>query len=209
MTFRNYGLIVLAAALFGVSPAVAESNVELTPFGAYRFGGSFNVDDSNGSYDVEDSPAAGLILNWRHRDNTRWEIYYARQDTDANFDAATINDPTLDVETRVLQLGGTYQGSGDRVRPYLAATLGGTRVTVMSRGSKSDTFLSGSIGVGLLFRPESRLGVRLEIRGHGTLIDSGTDLFCETGPSINVCALRIEGDMLWQIDTFAGIVFRF
>jgi len=53
------------------------------------------------------------------------------------------------------------------------------------------------------------LGVRLEVRGHGTLIDSGTDLFCETGPSINVCALRIEGDMLWQIDTFAGIVFRF
>lgn len=209
MTFRNCTWIVLATAVFSASPAVAEGNFELTPFGAYRFGGSFNVDDSNGSYDVEDSSAAGLILNWRHRDNTRWEIYYSRQDTDANFNAATINDPTLDVETEVLQLGGTYQGSGDRVRPYLAATLGGTHVKVTSRGSESDTFLSGSIGVGLLFRPESRLGARLELRGHGTLIDSGTDLFCETGPSINACALRIEGDMLWQIDAFAGIVFRF
>ena len=197
-------IVVLAAA-----PAVAEEKVELTPFGGYRFGGSFNVDDGAGSYDVDDSPAAGLILNWRHRDNTRWEIIYSHQDTDASFDAATINDPTLNVETHLLQLGGTYQGDGARFRPYLAATLGGTHVKVTSTGSASDTFLSGSIGVGLLFRPESRLGARLDVRGYGTLINSGTDLFCETGPSVNVCALRIEGDVLWQIDTFAGIVFRF
>lgn len=200
---------VSAIVVFIAAPAVAQENVELTPFGGYRFGGSFNVDDGAGSYDVDDSTAAGLILNWRHRDNTRWEVIYSHQDTDASFDAATINDPTLNVETHLLQLGGTYQGIGARFRPYLAATLGGTHVKVTSRGSESDTFLSGSIGIGLLFRPESRLGVRLEVRGNGTVIDSGTDLFCETGPNVNACALRIEGDVLWQIDTFAGIVFRF
>lgn len=201
--------LVSALVVFTALPAEAQENIELTPFGGYRFGGSFSVDDGAGSYDVDDSPATGLILNWRHRDNTQWEVIYSHQNTDANFDAATINDPTLNVETHLLQLGGTYQGSGARFRPYLAATLGGTHVKVTSRGSESDTFFSGSIGVGLLFRPESRLGVRLEVRGNGTLINSGTDLFCETGPNVNVCALRIEGDVLWQIDTFAGVVFRF
>lgn len=196
-------------AVVDTSPAAAEANVELTAFGGYRFGGSFNADDAAASYDVEDSPAAGFIVNWRHRDNTRWEVYYSHQDTRADFGAATINDPTLDVETHALQLGGTYEGSGDRVTPYLAATIGGTHVKVTSRASESDTFLSGSIGVGLVFRPDARLGLRLEARGHGTLVNSGTDLFCRTGPAVNVCALRIEGDMLWQIDTFAGIVFRF
>ena len=201
--------LLLAVSAISGAPAAAEGNIELTPFGGYRFGGSFNVDDAAGSYDVDDSFAAGLIANWRHTDNTRWEIYYARQDTDAALDAATINDPMLDVRTHVLQLGGTYQGSGERVRPYLAATLGGTHVKVTSRGSESDTFFSGSIGVGVLLRPDARLGARLEVRGHGTLIDSNSDLFCQTGPSLNACALRVEGDVLWQIDTFAGIVVRF
>lgn len=209
MKVRWSTCFALSVVAMSATPAAAQQGFELTPFGGYRFGGSFTVDDGAGAYDVDDSAAAGLMLNWRHRDNTRWEIYYARQETEAMFDAATINDPELNVKAHVLQLGGTYQGSGAAWRPYLAATVGGTHVEVTSRGTESDTFLSGSIGVGLLFRPESRLGLRLEVRGHGTLIDSGTDLFCETGPDVNVCALRIEGDVLWQIDTFAGVVFRF
>lgn len=206
---RGLVTAILATALLSGAPAAAQSGVELTPFGGYRFGGTFTVEEAAGSYDVDDSPAAGLIVNWRHGDNTRWEIFYAQQDTDARFDGVTINDPTPIVESHMLQLGGTYQGPGDGLRPYLAMTLGGTHVRVRSGGSESDTFLSGSLGVGILLRPHARFGVRLEARGHAMLIDSGTDLFCEAGPAISACALRIEGDVLWQIDTFAGIVFRF
>lgn len=209
MTPGKYALLVSALAAISAAPAAAQGNIELTPYGGYRFGGAFDVADDSGAYDVDDSPAAGLILNWPYRDNTRWEIYFSRQDTDATFNAPTINDVTLDVETLVLQLGGTYEGDGDRARPYLAATIGGTHVRVTSTGSESDTFLSGSIGVGILLQPHSRLGLRLEARGHGTLINSSTDLFCQAGPNVNACALRIEGDVLWQLDTFAGIVFRF
>ena len=209
MNVRKWKLLLPAVAFLCGSQAAAQSVFEVTPFGAYRFGGSFNLDGTSGSYDAEDSPSAGLILNWRHGENTQWEIIYARQDTDANFDGATINDPSLGVLSQLLQLGGTVEGSGNRFRPYLAATLGGTRIEVTSRGSESDTFVSGSIGVGLLFRPESRIGIRLEARGHGTLVSSDTDLLCRTGPDLNACALRVEGDVLWQFETFAGIVIRF
>lgn len=209
MCIRGVLWSVLALSAFSGPMAAAQADVEVTPFGGYRFGGSFELDDSTGAYDLDDSPAAGLIVNWRHRDNTRWEIIYARQSTTADFDGVTVNDPRIDTTTHVLQLGGTYQGVGDAVRPYLAATLGGTHVRVRSRGSESDTFLSGSIGVGLLFRPEARIGARLEARAYGTLVDSGTDLLCQTGPNQNFCALRIEGDVFWQVDTFAGFVVRF
>lgn len=209
MSIRGILSSALAVAVLHGQVAVAQGDVELTPFGAYRFGGSFSLDDASGSYDLDDSPAAGLIVNWRHRDNTRWEVFYARQNTNAEFDSVTVNDPRVDLTTHVLQLGGTYQGDGDQVRPYLAATLGGTHIRVRSRGSESDTFLSGSVGIGLLFRPEARIGARLEARAYGTLVDSGTDLLCRTGPDLNICALRIEGDMLWQVDTFAGFVIRF
>ena len=92
------------------------------------------------------------------------------------------------------------------MRPYLAATIGGTRIEA---AGESDTFFSGSIGLGMLISPASTFGIRLEARAHGVFINSDTDLLCRTGPDLNVCFIRVEGDMLSQIETFAGFIFRF
>jgi hypothetical protein len=59
------------------------------------------------------------------------------------------------------------------------------------------------------FLPTSRWGIRVEARAYGTMIDSSTDLFCSTGPDANTCAIRVKGKMLNQIETFAGITYRF
>jgi hypothetical protein len=181
----------------------------LTPFGAYRFGGTFEVEDSSGSYDFNDSSSFGLILNVPHSANTQLEFLYSKQSTEAEFNAATPNDPVIDIDLQTLQLGGTYQFEGDKVIPYIAATLGAMHVQANSTGSASDTFWSGSIGVGLLISPHSRVGLRLEARAYGTLMSSSTSLLCESGPNISGCAIRIKGDLLTQIETFAGVVFRF
>jgi hypothetical protein len=110
------------------------------------------------------------------------------------------------LDSQILQIGGTYQGQGDMVRPYLAATIGGTRIKT---DADSDSFFSGSIGVGVQIRPSSRLGIRLEARAYGTLTDSNTDLFCRTGADLNICAVRVEGKLLAQFEAIAGVVFRF
>ena len=184
-------------------------NTELTPFGAYRFGGSFEVDGSNADYELDDSSSYGLIVNFRHQANTQWEILYSRQQSQAELSETTGGDPFVDVDMHILQVGGTYHGDGDTVRPYVAVTIGGTHIEVRSSGTKSDNFLSGSIGIGLQIRANERLGLRLEARAYSTLMNSDTDLFCRTGPDENVCAIRVDGDALGQIETFAGIVFRF
>ena len=206
--------ILTAALVFlclaGTAHAQDDSfKFELTPFGAYRFGGTFNVEDSSDSYDLEDSGSFGLILNFPHKANTKWEVFYSKQATEAEFSGATPNDPVIDIDLQVLQLGGTYQFEGDKVIPYLAVTIGGTHARVRSTGTGSDTFFSGSIGLGVLISPSSRVGLRLEARAYGTLMNSSTDLFCETGPDINACTIRVQGDLLTQIETFAGVVFRF
>lgn len=201
--------VLVSALLVDVANGQQSPGFQVTPYGGYRYGGSFGFAGSPGEYGLDDSQAAGLILNWRHGDNTRWEVLYTRQSTDATFDMPTINDVTVRVATQALQLGGTYEGPGERVRPYLAATIGGTRVSVRSRTTESDTFLSGSIGVGALLLPDSRVGLRLEVRAFATLTDSSTDLFCRTGPDLNVCALRVEGDLMSQVEVFAGLVLRF
>lgn len=183
--------------------------IELTPFAGWRFGGQFELTGSNQTLSLADASSYGLLLNFRQHSNTQWEILYSRQRTDTSAIGAPLNSAAVDLDIQVLQGGGTYQGDGDTVRPYLAATIGGTHIRAEANGSQSDTFFSFSLGLGLQLRPTERLGLRLEARGYGTLTDSQSELFCRTGPDQNICALRIEGTVLWQLETFAGIVFRF
>ena len=209
MRFKLSHYAELSVALLTVAPAAIaqEQNTEFTLFGAYRFSGTINVMDSDASYEAQDSPSFGLIRNHRHETNTQWEVFYSQQKTEVELSDPALADPFVDVDLYTLQLGGSYLWEGDAIRPYLAATLGGTRIE--SDSGDSDTFISGSIGVGFKLQPGERLGFRFETRAHGVLLRDSTKLFCQTGENVNVCAVEIQGDWLGQIETFAGIVFRF
>lgn len=205
-------IATIAVLVLLASTAHADANdlrFEITPFGAYSFGGTFDVIDTDASYHLDDSSSYGLILNLRDEYNTQWELLYSRQKTDANLRGVAVGDPQADVELQYFQFGGTYQGDGDVVRPYLAATIGGTRIEARASGSASDTFWSGSIGLGVQIQPSSRLGLRLEARAYGTLVDTNSAIFCGSGPAVAGCAVRIRGKILSQLQTFGGVVFRF
>lgn len=176
---------------------------EITPFAGYRFGGTFDIAGTSESYELQDSSSFGLILNLREQHNTQWELLYSNQSTDAELNG-TGSAPSVGIDTQVLQFGGTYQGQDDRLRPYVALTVGGTHINTDADG---DTFFSGSIGLGFQIMPNERIGIRVEARAYATLTD--TDLFCRTGPDLNVCAVRVDGEMLSQVETFAGLVLRF
>ncbi|MDX1403710.1 MAG: hypothetical protein R3192_04195 [Woeseiaceae bacterium] len=184
-------------------------NFELTPYGAYRVGGEFDEADSDRSIDIDDSESFGLVFNARHSPVTQWEIIYSRQASNADTSGLASSNPSPELTIEYLQAGGTYIWEGEHVRPFLAATIGGTHVDVSSPGFDSDTFYSFSLGLGLQISPNSRLGIRLEARGFATLLDSDSDLFCEFGPTNNICAVRIDGTLMWQTEAMAGIVFRF
>ncbi len=210
-TVLHYIGLALAFLMAATSAMGQELNTELTVFGGYRFDGSINVLDSDATYEVQDSSSFGLIWNHRHQANTQWELFFSQQQTEVELSDPTIADPIVDVELYTLQLGGTYLWEGDLVQPYLALTLGGTHIKSNSDSGNgdSDTFFSGSMGVGFKMQPTKRLGLRLEARATGVLMRDSTKLFCQTGPDANVCAVKIEGSMLGQLETFAGIVFRF
>ena len=208
-------LLFAIALLAPVISFAQESNVELTPFVGARFGGTFESELASVEpveYEMEDSASFGLILNWRHRANTQWEILYSQQASEAQYfgpDDPNGPDPLVDVDIHVLQLGGTYLFEGQRAIPYLAATLGGTHIRTDSAESQDDTFFSGSLGFGVKLLPSSRVGIRLEARAYGTLLDSDSRIFCSTGPDENICAVQLEGNLLSQFEVFAGLTFRF
>ncbi len=206
---RNALLLLLALAS-GAAVADEGNGLELTAFGGYRMGGSVAAEDDGIDIRLRDSSSAGLLLNGRHRDNTQWEVHYSNQQTSARIsDALSGAESVVDFDSNTLQLGGTYLFEGEKVIPYLAFTLGGTHVRTRGAEDESDTFFSGSIGLGLRLLPYSRVGIRLEARAYGTLVNDSSQIFCSTGPDANVCAIRLKGDIVGQVETFAGITVRF
>jgi len=182
--------------------------IELTPYGAYSFGGTFQDEDSATKVELQDSGSFGLIFDYQQKNNTQIEVIYSLQRTDANVDDVTISD----VDMHYLQLGGTYQFENlGKTLPFMSATLGATHIDVNSEGYGSDTFFGFSIGAGLQIAPTSRLGLRLEARAFGTTLSSGSTIFCVSDPGGGQagCAITVEGDILWQVQAMAGVVFRF
>ncbi len=181
---------------------------ELTPTLGYHFGGEFENVDSDITVDLDDSSSFGMILNGRDKRNTQWEVYYAQQSTSADTAMVPGLSAETDLDLNYLQIGGTYRGNGDRVRPYLSAGFGGTYISPDVATLGSETYWSFSIGTGFQFFTDERWGLRLEARGIGTLVDTDSALFC-VSDSGGVCAFRIEGRVLWQLETFAGVTYRF
>lgn len=206
--------LVVSLALILSATAAAQSGrggIEITPYGAWSFGGTFNDGESDASLSTIDSSSFGVILNFRETAITQWEIIYSLQNTDVAVNGVPNLSATLDMDIHYLQAGGTYQGDADKVRPFLSLTAGVAHFDVKDDGYDSDSFFSFSIGTGLQLRPTERLGFRLEARAFGTLLNSDSALFCESAPAGGSagCAFLLAGDVYWQLQTMAGVVFRF
>lgn len=217
MDIRNAaGFCIMAATLalanvsHGQKPTANElPQYSLTPFGGYTFGGEFRDEEDTVSVEVDDAAHFGLIFNIRESANTQWEFFYARQSSEADTSEVSATEPLVDIDVHYLHLGGTYVADGNRARPFLAATVGGTRFDPGPLSFDSENFFSFGIGAGWQLQPTDRLGMRLEGRVLGTVLRSDTELFCQTGPDQNVCAIKSEGDIYWQFQTSLGLVFRF
>jgi len=181
----------------------------LTPYGGYTFGGEFKDDTQSLSVEVDDALHLGLILNMRETANTQWEIFYARQEAEADTSGISPSQPEVDIDVQYLHLGGTYVADGAWARPFLAAGIGGTRFDPGPLTFDTENFFSFGLGAGWQLQPTDRLGVRLEGRLLGTFLHSDTALFCETGIDENVCAIAADSDLYWQFQTSLGLVLQF
>jgi hypothetical protein len=210
----KFSVTVLAAlACAGALPAAAQDEAlrfELTPYAGYRLGGKFTAQDGGGSFELRESAAQGLIFDIRAKDvNTQWEVLYAHQQTEVETQPGFGGGPLLDLDADYYHFGGTYLFDGENVRPFIALTLGLARFEPAPSGLEAENYFSGSLAGGLQLRASQRIGVRLEGRVFGTLVNSDGALFCRTGGAINTCALSINGDALFQWEARAGLVFRF
>jgi hypothetical protein len=194
------------------SPAAAQEQqlkFELTPFAAYRFGGSFDDDDTGDEFDLEDSNALGVIFNILANPNGQYEILYARQDTEVDTEGTAANQPFVDLDVEYLQFGGTYLFDGDKVRPFIAMTFGLSHFEPQFADLDSENYFSASFGGGIKFHATETLGVRLEGRVFTTFLDSDSSIFCSSTFGAGECLVRASGSSLTQWEARAGLILRF
>jgi hypothetical protein len=202
-------LMAITAAGAAELPGKELAPFSLTPFGGYTFGGTFKDAEDTLEVEVDDAAHFGLVFNIREGANTQWEIFYSRQQSDADTAAVTPSQPVVDIDIHYLHIGGTYVADGGRARPFLAATVGGTRFDPGPLTFDTENFFSFGVGAGWYVSASERLDIRLEARALGTFLRSDTALFCQTGPDENVCAILAESELFWQFQTSVGFAFRF
>jgi hypothetical protein len=197
----------------GVYPAVAMADeayrFELTPYAAYRMGGSFSDEADDIDLDIEDSAAQGFIVNGRVRADAQWEVLYGRQATDIDTHGLANNNALLAFDIEYIHFGGTYLFDGESLRPFVALTLGVTHADPGDSTFGSDNFVSASLGGGWNLAANNRLGVRLEFRAFTTFIDSNSDLFCQSDAGGGSCLILVDSKTLTQWEARAGITLRF
>jgi len=182
----------------------------LTPFIAYRAGGDIDDRDSSDRLSLDDSSALGLVLGIPWTPASELEFYYGRQSTGFDTSGLVSDVTALELDFDTLQIGGTYFLDADGpTRSFIVATAGGTRIKPSAPGARSDTFFSFGIGGGWHLFANTPIGVRVEARALGTLIDSSTDFLCGVNNGSGGCIFNTTGDILWQFEAQAGLIFRF
>jgi opacity protein-like surface antigen len=181
---------------------MAAEGWEFMPFAGYRFGGSFDDEISGNKLDLDERGNWGFAISSPHASTTRYELLYSRQKTRLT-DTANPED-AFDLEIHYLHLGGTVDVNHERITPFFSGGIGMTHMSPGRSGFTDETRLSLSLGGGLKWYPTDRLGIRFELRGYGTLIDTRGSLFCDGG-----CELELSSDLFPQFETNLGLIFRF
>jgi len=184
-------------------------SVELTPIFGFRAGGEFIDETTNKKHTIVSSEMYGLIVGFPYVRGKLIEVYYSHQSSELNSINVSTPTPTgtTDIPLTIdyLHIGGTTPISEQEdLETFVSGGLGFTYLSPDFTGAQSDLRASFSIGVGLKWPITERIALRLETRGLATLFNNNSSIFCNGG-----CTLKVNGNLFFQGEVFAGLAFKF
>ncbi len=195
-------IVILSLTLLSLGSAQAQ-RFSVGPFYGYRFGGEVENTATGDSLSIQDNPSYGVFLDIDPTDSgLKLGLYYSQQETELDLGSVGgSSDQELNVHN--FQIGGMQEIYEGKFRPYVAAYLGATWFELPSL--EDDLRFSFSIAVGANYYLTDNLGLRLDLRGIGTVVDGDGGFICINGG----CVASFEGDMLWQGEVSASIFLAF
>ena len=192
---------------------VPPKRFEITPFGAYQWGGSFDTQGFSsilaGEINEQASFSWGGILSFLAAGNSAVELYYLRQDTDVDFNPNGGQKRTVGTgfSNNYVQLG-VRQGlpKTEGLAPFITASMG---INVLdAKDSDSSTRFAWSLGGGAKYMVPNnpRVGFRVDIKWMVTPVPSGTyGTWCDYWG----CYVTSGTDWLHQGSAGLGLVLAF
>jgi opacity protein-like surface antigen len=204
----------LLLALVAAAPSARADEgpyVEITPFGGYRMGGSFDTveteTDRSRSVDLEDGGSWGIDFGLYRDGESFYELLFSTQDS--QFDSSDPGLAAVDVKTEYYHVGGTLLfADEDWMVPWFSFTAGATRFSP-DGNYDSETKFSISAGGGLRLPFTDNFAANLGVRGYLTFVDSDSDIFCVSGNEDAGCLVRTSGSTIFQAEALLGLTFRF
>lgn len=195
-------LLLIAALPAGAQELLGSERFELTPFFGYRIGGHFNGFTEAIEYPFAGATSWGGLVDINlNRNNYKFELLWSHQDT--GLDRVFEGESRKPLQIDHFQAGIMQEVGNERARLAVAALAGGTRFA--SPGLGSETRFSGSIGGVAKVFVTPHVGLRLDARAYGVFVKGVTGAFCVSG----TCTFAYSGNMLWQGDFTAGLIFAF
>lgn len=210
-------LALPAMAAEGSRPPERESflpRFEVTPWGGYRFGGSFDYDNGEGvtgSFDVRDGSSFGVDVGIYRDALSFYELLYASQSARMDTDGATTDE--LELRTEYYHLGGSLLfPQPNNLVAWLSMTAGMTRFSPTGSlqgeplGPESD--FSMSLGGGLRIPLNPHFSIVGGVRGYVTFIDPSSRIFCVSSGGAT-CVFQFSGSTFFQFEGLLGVALTF
>ena len=181
------------ALILALTTSVMAQDRAIIPFAGVQAGGELFIDFEKQPVDA--APVFGALLSFDRGGGRILDFLVSRQETEAGEAGVTVD---------LLQVGGRYLLRRDqRASPYIAATVGATRI---GTGTIEALRLSFAGGAGAEIRIRPGLALLVDGRLYTTLFDDRGSFECD---DTVVCVTGISGDGFHQFAGFAGLAFRF
>lgn len=199
---RVLGLTTCLLCAAAPRVGTASDGLEFIPFVGYRLGGSILNELSPAPPELDERENWGFSLMTSSVSSTRYEFLYAHQGT--RLSDMTDSRDAFDLDVHYLHLGGTVDLPHEELVPFFSGGIDMTHLNAGRAGYGNETRLSLSLGGGLKWTPSDRFGIRFELRGYGTLGDTGEDLLCASD-----CEQGLKSYLFPQFETNLGLIYRF
>jgi hypothetical protein len=188
------------------SASAAKSENSITIYGGDRFGGGVTDSATNSTINLQNGSSIALAVDIGLDRNTQIELFYSQQKTALASGAFSSQATNIKLTLHNYQIGGTNFIEEVGRGPYVMGGIGGTTAKPDRGGLNSETFFSGTLGIGWMVPLGLHVGLRFEARGYGILLNNRSSVFC--GGSTG-CIVAIKGNGLFQGEVLAGLSIRF
>lgn len=194
--------VILACLTFSLGTLHAQ-RFSAGPFYGYRIGGEFENSATGESLDIEENPSYGVFFDIDPTDSgLRLELLYSLQKTELDLTSVS-GSSDQDLDVHVFQVGGLQELYDGKFRPYVAGYIGATWFDLA--GVDDDLRFSFTVGVGANYYFTENFGLRVDVRGIGTVVESEGGFICVNG----ACVVNFAGDVLWQGEATASLFLAF